>query len=289
MGLLDKLKAIIFNPVLQKAQSARMEVEKVVDPEVLPSAITLEEAAEIFGNNFLGPDRFEETWGFRPKSIPSIPFTRDRLEEARDLEMMLVLHVDKTPEDFPMTMEMMNNVQIELLYNMDWCEEEDFYTQETPRLGWRLISKMPLPDSTDKNVIQNLEGIGKHLQNVIFARTQMPEVYRLAITEFEQQKSEINSLIENNQWPEACRRIAALELTRFTLPTPVEVIQTLALYYQNEGDSLLPPDYYIQTGTPASEGYLVELGETEICGVEITNGSPKKCDPNLGILLSLQA
>jgi len=54
--------------------------------------VQLEKAESLFGNDFMGPLQFEKAFGFmpNPEQIPTIPFSPERLERAKQMGQMLV-------------------------------------------------------------------------------------------------------------------------------------------------------------------------------------------------------
>jgi hypothetical protein len=268
-------------------------------PAPAPSATpaTLEHAEKLFGLDFLGPKQLETAWGFKlkPGQIPAIPFSPERLSRAKQLGMMLVLHAGITPEGSPMTMKAMKTLQgglgweNKLLRNDKWCQEEEFYKSETPRLGWRLESKAILPDSTNKNEVQQLELLAAYLKNTIFAGTVLPADYASAIAEFEAKKAEITKLmVSDKDWPQASAIIQDLSLCKLTRAVPAELIQTIETHHQNTGEYLLP-DVYARTPRRRTDGGLVSVGRVRADGVYVHRYHPGPRGSDLGVALSLQS
>ena len=68
------------------------------------SGIEFQEARELLGEDLIGPEEIEKTWGVRPEEIPDIPFSREELERAKEMGQMLLLRVDRTEDGKPMSM-----------------------------------------------------------------------------------------------------------------------------------------------------------------------------------------
>jgi len=194
------------------------------------------------------------------------------------------LHVDKTPDGKPMTMQNMNAMQAKsgrnerLLCDTDWYKDEDFYTQDAPRLSWRLVSKSVLPDSTSKDEVEQMELIVKTLQNGVFEGMEMPAEYQEAVDEFEAKKTEIkdSEMIEN------------LQLCKLTRATPAEMIQAIEMHYQNTGEYLFS-DSYVRTRLRNSSGDLVSVGDADADGVVVDDAHPGIRFSDIGATLSLQS
>lgn len=271
------------------------------DTEQKPLGLTLalqaqlEQAEKLFEKDFMGPRQFEKAHGFMPERIPAIPFSEERLRQAKKMGLMLVLHVDKTPEGKPMTMRNMNSGQAEsgrnarVLYNADWYKNEDFYTQDVPRLSWRLESKTVLPDSTDKNEVEQLELIVLALQNTVFKGMAMPGDYQEAIEEFESKKRQITVFMEgDNKWEKASEIIEGLKLSKMTRGIPAEVAQTIETYHQNTSEYLFP-NVLVRTPRRPSLGNLVRVGNAGSDGMYVGGSHPGIRVGSLGVALSLQS
>src|SRR3990172_4855204 len=93
----DKYKTSTQKKVEQALDSAKKEG---LVPETKEAGIEFQEAKEIFGKDFLGPEAAEATFGVELsqdelEQIEAIPFTREELEQAKQLGMMLVLRVPR--------------------------------------------------------------------------------------------------------------------------------------------------------------------------------------------------
>ncbi|MDO8560663.1 MAG: hypothetical protein Q7R91_00400, partial [bacterium] len=174
------------------------------------SGVEFQEARELLGEDLIGPEEIEKTWGVRPEDVPEIPFSREELERAKEMGQMLVLRVDKTEDGKPMSMEAMNTILAKrwekekkggLLNTADGWKgvtgSKDF-SEVAPRAGWALISKELLEGSTSKNCIEQTDVIIKALREQVFSAKggsasggkdiEMPEEYEEAIREFEANK-----------------------------------------------------------------------------------------------------
>ena len=96
----DKFKTTTQKKVEQALDTAKKEG---LVPEGKEANIEFGEAREILGKDFLGPEAIQTTFGVELtpdelQEIEDIPFTREELEQAKQLGMMLVLRVPRLGE-----------------------------------------------------------------------------------------------------------------------------------------------------------------------------------------------
>jgi len=255
----------------------------------------LEEAKEIFGKDCLGPDEIFKAFDIALKSeeIPDIHFSREELEKAKELNQFLVLRTDKAPDGEPLTMEKINNLlkkefeddkKGKVLYDRDWYKDEDFFKEQTPEINWALVSKEVIPDSTSKNYLQQTEIIVNYLKTNVFKDKDLPKQYQEAIKEFEEQKDEIQKLIDSD-WKTAAEILEGLKITQLTRQTPVETLYDLLIYFQNNEERLLE-DKYTWTRCRSSGGGLVRVGSFVSDGVDVYGWLPGRVHSSLGVSFS---
>ena len=145
---------------------------------------TIAEAKEILGSDFLGPDEVNKVFGVIPTQ--ELPFTRKEIMEIKRLGMILFPQIDKDNEGKPLTAESIikmfdnkfsdgkNDVLLmeytsvredengnpKLVHqDFNWHKNEDFYTKEILKTGWRVISKnvLQVADSKSYPVCVDLE------------------------------------------------------------------------------------------------------------------------------------
>jgi len=260
------------------------------------SGIEFQEAKELLGEDLIGPEEIEKTWGVRPEDVPEIPFSRKELERAKEMGQMLVLRVEKTEDGKPMSMEAMNTILAKrwekekkggLLNTADGWKgvtgSKDF-SEVAPRAGWALISKELLKDSTSTNYIEQTDVIIKALREQAFKDMEMPEEYEEAIREFEANKGRLTKLMSEN-WQQAAKELAELKITQLTRQSIQETIYDLALYYDKNGKRLLP-NVYTWSNSRSTGGRLVGLGDFGAEGVRGGRWTPDGRGGDLGVLLS---
>ena len=271
------------------------------------SGIEFQEAKELLGEDLIGPEEVEKTWGVRPEDVPEIPFSREELERAKEMGQMLVLRVEKTEDGKPMSMEAMIDIiqkrwdkegKGKLLYTdneyKNWKERTGAdFGQKAPRAGWTLVSRELLPQSTSKNYAQQTELMVAYLKDTVFKDMEIPEEYEEAFQEWEQVKQtdkNIQELLRNPDnpkydWQQAAKELAELKITQLTRQSIQETIYDLALYYDKNGKRLLP-NVYTWSNSRSTDGNLVNLGSFGAKGVDGNRWAPDYRHGHLGVLLS---
>lgn len=240
---------------------------------IAQTEIKLEQAKELLGEDFLGTEAIEKVFGVEaiPAEIPPIPFSREELEKVRDAkDQFLILRTDQIPVDklaLPSTKETL---------------------EKAPTTRWALVTKKILPDSTNKNYLQQTEQIITHLKEQVFAGREMPPEYQAAIAEFESQKEELRPLAESSdetKWKPAAERFANLQITQLTRQSRDEVLYDLEVYRQAKNEYLLP-DKWTWTSSRASDGSLVRVGPFDAYGADVLGSGPGASPSRLGVSFS---
>jgi len=260
------------------------------------NGVSIEQAKEILGEDVLGPEVVEATFGFRPEDIPPIPFSIEELERAKELNQFLELRIDRIADGTPLDMHKMHellqpefttNNQGKILnsYGQDssWYKNEDFL-KDVPRASWVLVSKDVIPNSLSKNFIQQSEVIANYLKTDIFKDQEMPEVYKEAIEEFETKKAGIQAILTSN-WQEAAKQLSKLKLNQLTRQLPVETMYDFLMYFKNNKKRLLESKY-TWTYRRASDGGLVYFGYSGAAGAFVDSWSPDSVYGHLGVAFS---
>lgn len=256
----------------------------------------MKKAEEIMGADFFGPEQVQSAFlgQIEISEVPSIPFSSEDLEKAKELGQMLILRVEKTKDGSALTMEKISELlegklkdDTEVLYG-DWYKEEGFYKTETPEMSWALVSKDVVPDSTSKNYLAQTERLVEYLKNEIFKDKEIPPEYAEAIEEFENEKAAIAAIVESSvesEWKEAARRLEALKINQLTRQTPVESLYDSMVYFQQAGERLLP-DKYSWTNRRDSDGGLVYVGDFRSDGVDVLRVGSGGLGSSLGVSFS---
>ena len=103
---------------------------------------------EIMGKNFFGVEEAIKHFGINPTNrqlamLSEIPFSESVLQELKNSHILVAV--------FPISiLEIRKKVDSKLFYNQDWYSDQEF-AKEKGELGWQLIRKTPVENSTSKN------------------------------------------------------------------------------------------------------------------------------------------
>jgi hypothetical protein len=259
--------------------------------------VSMEKAQEIFGEEFLGPEAVKKAFGFEVRDVPLIPFSVEDLERANKLGQFLVLRVDTMPSGDKLTMKKMKELadaklsvsgKGKLLHSGDdpnsWYKNEAFHTTETPRLGWALVDNDLIPDTKNKNYLEQTDVLVEGIGDRLFKDTVVPNEYKEAIKEFEDAREEIKGLMSSD-WQEASRRLAGLKINQLTRQNMSEVTYDSIVKFLNNNERLLESPY-TWTISRSSDGFLVYFGFFGSRGAGVGRGWPGDASALLGVLSS---
>jgi MoxR-like ATPase len=259
-------------------------------------------AEKILGpENVLSPSAIEAAFGFKPeaKDIPVIPFNQAELVRAKELKQFLILRVNKAKDGEPLSMKKMNELKAgktkdkgKILYSNDetgklksdaWYKEEKFFTTESPTLGWALVSKEVIPNSTSQDYLTQTETLVDYLQKEVFKGQKMGKIYQDAIDEFKKTKDSIKTLMDSD-WQAAGARLEKLKINNLCRQTPVEVLYDILLMKEKNDEYILPN--YTWTNRRHSNGELVSVGSADADGAGVLGGQSGNSNVNLGVSFS---
>jgi MoxR-like ATPase len=256
----------------------------------------MKNAREILGKqDVLGPEEIEKTFNIKLKmeDVPNIPFSKEELEQAKKLGQFLILRVDKAKDGAVLSMKNMQTLLSEefekdghgdIFYDTDWYEKEEFFTGDSPKLSWALTSKEIVPDSNDKNYLQQTESLIDYVKEQVFKGKAVPKEYQEAIKEFSEQKEKIGKLMDDD-WQEAAKMLEELQITKLTRQSPVEFMYDILAYFKNNKERLFE-NMYAWTARRGSDGELVGVGGFDSGGVDVSGSGPGDSDGSLGVAFS---
>jgi hypothetical protein len=245
----------------KKVEQALEEAREGGTPEVRELLVELEEAREVLGKDFLGPEAIQKTLEVELdpeelEAISHIPFSRAELEKAKELGMMLVLRVPRTRDGKPLTINAMREMfakgdtladpkkkKRQLFYRNKgeaWYDNEEFATKPTTQIGWGLVGKSVLSESTSKT--------------------------------WDEQETLLKKWAEQN----------GLDPTTVRRRTPVEVAYDTLVYYGQNQESLLE-DRYDWTSVQSSYGGPVCVGCFGSLGLGVDDDSRGDRGAGLGV------
>lgn len=225
--------------------------------------------------------------------IPPIPFTEAELQRAHALGHYLILQVGAGKNGRLLTMQSMHDDtknklgKGKLLYDTDWYGKEDFYTKDTPRVGWRLVSREVIPGSTSGDYIAQTQAIVDYLLGKVYEAEEPPAPYKEAVTEFVARKAELEQLMSDD-WEKCAAECADLKINQLFREKPVEVIYGLVVQHAINNEYLLG-GMYTWTSTRSSDGYLVRVGGAGAVGVYVDGDDPGRSRSYLGVRFSRSA
>lgn len=273
-------------------------------PEISPEqsgetqGTDLETARKILGQDCLGPEDVESAFDnqFSLSSeispIPPIPFSPEQLEIAKTNSQFLIYREAKINGETSLTIQEMNgllngrlNDGDKILTSRGQSPDQEFYSAETPRRGWALVDKAIIPGTTGQDYLLQTESMIQHLQSVAFKDRELPEEYRRAVEEFEQQKEEIRSLLTND-WQEAAARLQNLQITQLLRPNAAENLYDSIVYFQKSGQRIRKVGF-TWTSSRSSFGSFVRMGDwIQNFGIDVLNAQPNEPLTNLSAALS---
>ena len=259
-------------------------------------------AKEVMGEEFFGFQEVKKAFGIEinPEGIPEIPFSREELEKAKELNQFLVLRINMASDGKPLTLQKINEILkgkvsdgSKLLYADDgtgkiksdsWYKDEGFSKVDKPKLAWALVSKEVIPNSTSKNYLNQTEELVGYLKNQVFKGEEMPEEYKESIKEFEKEKGEIEKLMSSD-WEKAAEKLSGLKINQMTRQNPAEALYDIAIYFQNKGERILEK-IYTWTARRGSDGELVVVGGFDSGGAGVSRHRPGGSSDHLGVAFS---
>ncbi|MDO8507948.1 MAG: hypothetical protein Q7S53_05300 [bacterium] len=198
-----------------------------------------DEAKEIMGDDFLGPEAIKETFGIKveTKDVPEIPFSKKELERAKELEQFLVLRVDKSGLEDPLTIGKMADI-----VGFDIDSEEDLLMEDTidenaPETGWALVTTRLVPLSKNRDYFEQVGALAQYLHAQVFKGEAVPKVYQEALSEYV--KEQVSILREISAMKtEALESVTDLEITKLLMPTASEAVYDMLMYCANSNGKL---------------------------------------------------
>jgi hypothetical protein len=277
---------------VQVSMNQKEDITSEIETAQAHITVSEKEAKRIFGRDYLGPEAVGEAFGIKLEvdSIPNIPFKKKELERAKELDQMLVLRIDKTPDGVALTMDhitnLLNNTTTKdgglILYDaVAPYIDEKFYEREAPVAGWALVCKTGVPDMESKkglggdgyiNDMELTDTTVEYLKKVFPA--EMPLQYQEAIEQYLALRQSIEQRIFTPNFRVAAEMLESLELTKLTCPSPVEMVYDLVMYCQNNLKRLFDIGYF-RTSRLCRNGYFVSVGDYDKWGVNIDSDGPE--------------
>ena len=195
---------------LQEMTEKSDKLESIISglEEMFPWQTSIEEAKEIMGKNFLGPEEAKSALGIEFKGeIPQIEFPREILEKLKDTHR-LIFYFDTFSFGQEDGIAMTGKKLFEMLYEIlkgkkkdgakiidrdidgPWFNDEKFFTEETPKVGWKLVSKDIIPKSTDKNYLEQIDCVAETVRGLYNDVLRIPDDVGQALKEWDDLKND---------------------------------------------------------------------------------------------------
>lgn len=294
-----------MHPALIKLNELEERLNRLKN-EVQPEWVRQEKLArEVMGSReVLGPAEVEKAYGIKlnAKEIPSISFSADDLKRAKELGQFLVLRVSKDAEGRPLTMKRVRQALLDHGYDESKngsitagdYGNEPYWVDDPIELKWALTSKEIIPDSTDKNYLEQTKQLARYLKNEVFKGTAMPIKYKDAIDEFKKYCNknfkgktalEIEVLIDGLDWRRYAEEISELSINQLTRQTPAEILYDIFIYNQNNSERILDK-MYVSSKRRSIDGRLVRFGWADSVGAAANGHVPSYKSRGVGVVLS---
>jgi len=248
--------------------------------------------------NVIGPQELINL-GFEVKAdeIPEIPF----VSEDYDIGISQVL-LYLTPELLKksgkellkvLTNLFKKNKLGKILCKVDWSVNEKFFIfvpidAKATSGKWFLIT-LPIPDSKQKNYLDQTVVLRDLLRNNYKKDREMPDEYKSAIKELDDTKYAEIKAIMNNDWRKASQVLIDLKINSNNRPSFAFIKLFASLYLlvnQEDGVSArILKERYILTNSRDSDGSLICFGCLDFNGAGIDHRTPRSSDSVLFAVL----
>jgi len=263
-----------------------------METALVPNAVQFHRAKELITPRApvyaFGPNEIEKVFGLSLGfDMLPILFTEADLIQAHELNQYLIRQVGTGKDGKPLTVKSLC-AQFEnklgdgkLLYNTDWYEEEVFFTTDSPRPGWALVSRDIIPGSAGVNYILQTQALSDYLVGKVYGGQELPAVYQTAVDEFKAHKAELEGLL-NTDWRKCAEGLAGLKLNRWFREKPVEVLYGLIVQHEVNHERLLEKTW-TWTNQRSSYDSLVYVGYCASDGTDVHDGHPGYSPSHLGV------
>ena len=236
--------------------------------------VSLKAAESIFrrGTDCFGPEHIEDAFKMKVKIVPEISFTEAELDAAKKRGECLRLGV---PITMKAVAEARGNKQTKgepLLFNIDWCKDETFYTTDTVRKGWALCNKEVLPESACKNYLEQTDFLVEHVSNKIWTPDTVPPKVAEAIATFKKKRAAIEKAM-NSDWKKAAEDLEGLAFNSMFRESPAEILYRLVLNQAVNGERSLE-NMYAWSNQRSSGSELVYVGRFGGDGAHVFSDGP---------------
>jgi phenylalanyl-tRNA synthetase alpha subunit len=162
--------------------------------------------------------------------------------------------------------------KIELLSDTGWYRDDPFYKEETPVLGWALVSRDVLKHSNKKFYMQQIQEIIQHLRSEVFAERRLPSQFEEALAQFDT----LSQTMKHSKKDMKPEYMIDMQVTQYTRPSAVEMLYDMMTLLKTGGEeAVIRDDRTFWTRTLDKNGSIVELSSYHSTGIDISSW---KCD-----------
>jgi len=118
--------------------------------------LEMKNAQEIMGKNFVGPKEIRSIYGVNIINFPLVPFSQEQLVAVKNDHILIATS--------PLSIIGLKGIigaKMFFWQKSSWYNNEVF-AQDRGRVGWELIGKNPVKNSTDKTLAEQIELLGKN-------------------------------------------------------------------------------------------------------------------------------
>lgn len=264
------------------------EIQEV--KETKRTGLSIEKAREAIGReNFLGPEDIQPLLQINLEQVPAIPYSEEELRKARSEGFMLVLRMDKDKDGRNLTGARLNELLqarmpqgSTLLYNSSgaWYRTEQFYTTETCKAEWKLVTAECIPNSFSQNYSDQTRTVRDmaRVQGVL-TPAEESECTDALLRELAQMAE------RDATWQDAARRLSELKVNQNHRPKFVESLWDKALTFIIHQRRNLP-NTVTWSSSRSSSGSLVYVGDFNENGLDVYNWGPGRRHVYLGVSFS---
>lgn len=264
-----------------------------------PGTSTIDQAKQIMGNDFLGPESIRNAFkiGIRSEDIPAIPFDVTELQKARELQQFLILRTNRLADGSDLTILRMEELLQKEFFDTKrgWILRNAgvrFMNRgghkveiDTAEKKWALVTKGLLEGSTNDEsisggieqrwsiaLLRQVHSFAKYVKETIFRSQNMSEEYNKAIYQYDAHKPDILYYIPRGNYDQVWRKIYNLEINKLFRHRPVELVYDLLMYEQNRNNRLLLNDLSATIMHPESGIGFLSVGRFNPGGIMIGLG-----------------
>lgn len=262
--LRESLRQAIDEGDLQRAGELKEEILPQLEALKEKLGMPFERAKEIMGEDYLGPEAVEETFGIKlkEKNIPGVPFTKEELEMSKKNGQFLILRVN----EYKKHKEPMNIRNMRYRSSIKGLEIITAVQSDSiPRAGWALVKDKA--SFAFRDYLRETEDLAQYISfKMDEGLVKFPEKYVEALHELENQKPYLETMMRMTK-PDA-QALADLQINRLGRQSISEAVYDTCVYYKKKGTLFFGEGQQVRTNTVSRLGGIMELHMAKDCFVD---------------------